>query len=113
MTRIGLDGPVLRSEIHQLESYKKNGEPKLTPVQSLEHDALIYVRTDPTTWKVKRIRSNPRVRIAPSDRNGRPTGAWVEGGAHMLEGGERERMLQVFKNEYGSIGYSMVGLVGE
>jgi uncharacterized protein len=45
-----------------LESYKRNGEPKQTPVQSLEHDGLIYVRTDPTSWKVKRIRRNPHVR---------------------------------------------------
>ena len=95
-----------------LESYKKNGEPKVTPVQSLEHDGLIYVRTDPTTWKVKRIWRNPHVRVVPTDRNGKPTGAWSDGEARILEGEERDRMLKVFRNEYGSIGYSMVGFVG-
>jgi len=95
-----------------LESYKKSGEPKMTPVQSLEHDGLIYVRTGPDTWKVKRIRRNPRVRLVPSDRNGKPMGKWVEGEAHMLDGEERDRMLGVFKKEYGSIGYSMMGFVG-
>lgn len=94
-----------------LESYRKNGEPKQTPVQSLEHDGLIYVRTDPTTWKVKRIRGNPSVRVVPSDRNGKPVGTWVDGEARMLEGEEKDRMLQVFRKEYGAIGYSMVGLV--
>ena len=95
-----------------LESYKKNGEPKQTPVQSLEHDGLVYVRTDPTTWKVKRIMRNPHVRIVPSDQRGKPTGMWVEGEARILEGEERERMLEVFKKEYGGFGYSMVGFVG-
>ena len=94
-----------------LETYKNNGEPKVTPVQSLEHNGLIYVRTDPTTWKVKRIRRNSHVRIAPSDRNGKPTGTWVDGEARVLEGEENEGILKVFRKEYGAFGYSMVGLV--
>jgi uncharacterized protein len=94
------------------ESYKKNGEPKQTPVQSLEHEGLIYVRTDPTTWKVKRIRKNPHVRVVVSDRRGKPTGTWVEGEARVLEDAERDRISELFKKEYGSIGYSLVGFVG-
>jgi uncharacterized protein len=94
-----------------LESYKKNGEPKQTPVQSIEHGGLIYVRTDPTTWKVKRIEGNPRVRVVPCDRNGKPMGTWVDGEARILDGEERKQMLETFRKEYGAIGYSMVGLV--
>jgi len=94
-----------------LESYKKNGEPKKTPVQSLEHDGLLYVRTDPTTWKVKRIQNDSHVRVVPSDRNGKELGSWVDGEARMLEGEEKEGMLKVFRKEYGAVGYSMVGLV--
>ncbi len=78
----------------------------------MEHEGLIYVRTDPTTWKVKRIRRNPHVRIAPSDQRGNPTGAWADGEARVLEGEENDRMLEVFRKEYGSLGYSMVGFVG-
>jgi uncharacterized protein len=95
-----------------LESYKKNGEPKQTPVQSLERDGLIYVRTGPRTWKVRRIRRNPHVRIVPSDRSGKPIGTWVEGEARVLEGEERNQMLKVFRKEYGTIGYSVVNVVG-
>jgi len=94
-----------------LESYKKNGEAKQTPVQSLEHNGLIYIRTDPSTWKVKRIRKNSHVRIVPADRNGKPIGTWVDGEARVLEGEENDGMLKVFRKEYGAIGYSMVGLV--
>lgn len=95
-----------------LESYKISGEPKLTPVQSIENNGLVYVRTDPGTWKVKRIRRNPRVRIVPSDRNGKPTGTWVEGEAHVVEGEENERIMGLFKQEYGTVGNSMVNFVG-
>jgi uncharacterized protein len=95
-----------------LESYKKNGEAKQTPVQSLEHDGLIYVRTGPSTWKVKRIKRNPHVRLVTSDRSGKPVGQWAEGEAQMLEGEERDRMLKVFKKAYGALGYSVVSLVG-
>jgi PPOX class probable F420-dependent enzyme len=95
-----------------LESYKKDGTPKLTPVQSMEENGTIYFRTDPRTWKVKRIRRNPRVRIVPSDRNGNPTGAWVNGRAHLIEGEQYERALALFKKEYGTVGFSLVNLVG-
>jgi PPOX class probable F420-dependent enzyme len=95
-----------------LESYKKNGEPKRTPVQSLEHDGLIYVRTGPSTWKVKRIRRNSHVRVVLSDRSGKPIGEWVEGEALLLEGAEKDRMMELFKKAYGSVGYALVNLVG-
>jgi PPOX class probable F420-dependent enzyme len=95
-----------------LESYKKNGDLKLTPVQSIESAGVVYIRTDSNTWKVKRIRRNPHVRIVPSDRNGKPTGTWVEGEAHVLEGKENEQAMELFKKEYGSVGNSMVNFAG-
>jgi len=95
-----------------LESYKRNGEPKVTPVQSIEHEGTIYVRTDPTTWKVKRIQRNPKVRLALADRNGKALSDWFDGEASILKGEENDRILNLFKKEYGAIGYSMVGFVG-
>ena len=95
-----------------LESYKSNGEPKLTPVQSIEDGGIVYLRTDPDTWKVKRIRKNPHVRIVPSDRSGRPTGTWADGEAHLVEGDEYVRVMGLFRNEYGAFGNAMVNLVG-
>ena len=95
-----------------LESYKKDGKPVLTPVQSIEENGLIYFRTDPKTWKVKRIRKNPHVRIVTSERNGKPTGTWVDGRAKVLEGNESDRAMALFRKEYGAVGNSMVNLVG-
>ena len=95
-----------------LESYKKDGTPKLTPVQSIEENGRVYFRTDSRTWKVKRIRNNPHVRIVPSERGGNPTGTWVDGEAHILQGEEFDRVMALFKKEYGAIGNSMIGFVG-
>jgi uncharacterized protein len=87
-----------------LESYNKNGTPKLTPVLSLEHKGLLYVRTGPTKWKLRRIRRNPRVRVIPCDSKGRPNGSWVEGTALIVEGEELEQATALFREEFGAMG---------
>lgn len=52
------------------------------------------------------------MRVVLSDRRGNPTGTRVEAEASILEGEEGNRMLEVFRKDYGTIGYSVVGLVG-
>ena len=95
-----------------LESYNLRGEPKRTPVQSMEYNGLIYVRTDPKTWKVRRIRKNPHVRIVISDRNGKPMSNWVDAEAQIVESEEKRNEIQnVFKKAYGRVGNSIVNLV--
>ena len=95
-----------------LESYKRDGKAVLTPVQSIQEEGLEYSRTDPNSWKVRRIRRNPHVRIVPSNRSGKPTGTWVDGRARILEGQESDRMMLVFRKEYGAVGNSLINVVG-
>ncbi|HUI24389.1 MAG TPA: PPOX class F420-dependent oxidoreductase [Nitrososphaerales archaeon] len=96
-----------------LESYKKDGTSVMTPVQFIEENGLIYFRTDPGTWKVKRIRRNPHVRIVPSNRSGKPTGVWVDGEARELEGEvEKNHARKLFEKENGTVGNAMVNFVG-
>jgi PPOX class probable F420-dependent enzyme len=85
-----------------LETYKKNGGAVKSPVWVVEDGGVVYVRTDPTSWKAKRIRKNPRVRIAASDMRGKVTGQWVDGEAHFIEGQEADRKIEMFKKKYGS-----------
>lgn len=84
-----------------LETYKRNGQPVQTPVWLLEDGGKVYVRTDPNSWKAKRIRRDPRVRLAPSDIRGRPTGPWFDGEAHFVEGEEAARILKLITKKYG------------
>jgi hypothetical protein len=94
-----------------LESYKSNGAPELTPVQSIEHEGLLYMRTDPRSEKVKRIRENPKVRIVPCGRSGNPTGVWVGGEAKVLEGEEYEEATKLLKEKPRTLGNLLVNLV--
>lgn len=85
-----------------LETYKKNGEAVKSPVWVVEDGGVVYVRTDPTSWKARRIRKNPRVRIAASDMRGKVTGQWVDGEARFIEGQEADRKIELFKKKYGA-----------
>ncbi len=49
---------------------------------------LAFVRTWDTTWKLKRIRNNPEVEVAPSTARGKPTGPAIHARARVLGGGE-------------------------
>jgi uncharacterized protein len=93
-----------------LESYKNNGEPELTPVQTIEHNGLLYLLTDPRAGKVKRIRENPKVRIVPCSRSGNSIGVWVGGEARILDEEESERVTKVLEAKYGTLSSFLVNL---
>ena len=65
-------------KVISLETYRKNGQPVRTPVWVLKEDGILYVHTDDITGKVKRIRQNLTVRVAPSHFRGRPKAEYVE-----------------------------------
>jgi uncharacterized protein len=62
-----------------LVTYKRSGEAVPSPINHGVADGKLYVRTDPSTGKVKRIRNNPRVVVVPSSFRGSPTGPAVAG----------------------------------
>ena len=65
-------------KVISLETYRRSGEPVRTPVWFLEEGGVIYVHTDDSTGKVKRIGRNPRVKIAPSHFRGKPKAGYVD-----------------------------------
>lgn len=73
-----------------LETFRKNGQGVRTPLWFVsptgpDHpNALLYVYTMRDSGKVKRIRNNPRVRIAPSDMRGNVNGEWVDAEARFV-----------------------------
>ena len=75
-------------KVISLETYRKNGEPVRTPVWFLEENGILYVHTDDRTGKVKRIRRNPKVRVAPSHFRGKPKTEYVEARAELETGPE-------------------------
>ena len=73
-----------------LETFRKNGEGVITPVWVTEEGGKLYVWTVGDSWKVKRIRNNPRVRLAESDARGNPKSEWIEATATILDSPEEE-----------------------
>jgi uncharacterized protein len=72
-----------------LETFKKNGQGVQTPVWFVLHENAFYVYTEADSWKVKRIRNNPRVRVAVCNMRGHIKGPWLDGAASLVEGDER------------------------
>ncbi len=51
-------------------------------------DIALSSAPDDTTWKLKRIRNNPEVEVAPFTMRGKPTGSAIHARAQILEGDE-------------------------
>src|SRR5260370_1826563 len=89
-----------------LETFKKSGDGVKTPVwfaadpsASLDsNDAKLYVYTIGVSGKVKRVRNNPRVKIAPCDMRGNGLGGWMDARAQILAGQEAAHRMR-FRNK--------------
>jgi hypothetical protein len=67
-----------------LVTFRKTGVPVHTPVWFAEGDDRLYIFTNPNAGKMKRIRNNPRVEIAPSTIRGKPRGNHVAAVARIV-----------------------------
>lgn len=94
--------PFANQKYLNLETFKKDGTGVATPLWFAEQDGTIYVYTLADAWKVKRIRNNPRVRIAPCNMRGGLTGEWLDARARIVTSGDEERLgHQLLDKKYG------------
>ena len=84
-----------------LTTFRNNGDPVPTPVWFGLADGKVYFRTESAVAKVKRIRSNPRVRVAPCTVRGKPLGPPAEGRARIIESHEWEAAERAIAANYG------------
>ena len=90
-----------RQKYLNLETFKKDGSGVKTPLWFAEDGGILYAYTLADSWKVKRIRNNPRARIAPCDMRGNVTGDWVEAQAAIVDPSEAQRAHQLLNEKYG------------
>ena len=86
-----------KSKYCVLVTYRRNGDPIPSPLWFGVHDGRLYFRTPADAMKVKRLRNNPEVRVAPSTMRGRLKAAPFVGGARVMEASEEadaERWIQ-------------------
>jgi uncharacterized protein len=83
-----------------LETFKKDGHGVKTPVWFVLHENAFYVYTEADSWKVKRIRHNPRVRVAVCNVRGNVKGPWLDATASLVEGDERLAADKLLDRKY-------------
>ena len=83
-----------------LETFKKNGQGVKTPVWFVLHNDALFLYTEADSWKVKRIRNNPRVRVAVCNVRGKVRGPWLDATASIVEGDERLAADRLLDRKY-------------
>jgi len=91
VARTGSVSEIARCKRTLVVTYRRNGTPVPTPVWAAERDGILYVRSERTAGKVKRLRRDPRMLIAPCTVRGRPLGAPLEAAARVLDTDEEAR----------------------
>ena len=91
-----------RERYVSLASFRRSGAEVRTPVWIAADAGRLLVFTNGTSGKVKRIRNDGRVRLAPCDVRGTLRGDFVPGRARLLDDpAERERALALLRAKYG------------
>ncbi len=91
-----------------LETFKKSGEGVKTPLWfaadpsvDLSGDgALLYIYTNGNTGKVKRIRNNGHVKVAPCTIKGAPLGDPVDAKAEIVTGEVASKAMRLLNEKY-------------
>jgi PPOX class probable F420-dependent enzyme len=89
-----------RGKYLSLTSFRRDGTGVATPVWFVSDNGHLVVGTDAHSYKVKRIRRDPHVRIAVCDARGRLRGEAVDAEAKILPDSERERVERLLARKY-------------
>jgi uncharacterized protein len=96
-----------KTKFLSLETLRKSGVAVRTPVWFAQQpaasvtSAVFYLYSEAEAGKVKRIRNNPKVRIAPCNVHGDLRGDWVDGRARLCDADEAARAQQLLREKYG------------
>ena len=83
-----------------LTSFKRDGIGVATPVWFVIDDGRLLVKTGRESFKVKRIRTNPAVMIAPCSASGRLRGEPVPAQAEVLPPGQPDPVERLMARKY-------------
>ena len=88
-----------RGRCLSLTTFRRDGTPVATPVWVARQGDELVVYTARSSGKVKRLRNNNRVLLAPCDMRGRVTGDVVEGTARLQD--DAESAISLIRRKYG------------
>ncbi len=84
-----------------LVTYRRDGTPVPTPAWAAEKDGRLYVRSERSSGKVKRLARDRRMLIAPCTIRGKPLGAPLDAVARVLSREQEPSAEQVLASRYG------------
>lgn len=91
----------LRKERYlSLTTYRRDGSPVSTPVWFVVDEGRLLVWTSAGSWKAKRLRHDPRVRIAACDFRGNVHGPPWEATTRFLPEHEGPRVQRLLRRKY-------------
>ena len=85
-----------------LTTYRKNSQPVVTTVWFVSIRDRLYIWTENNSGKIKRIRNNSRVELAPATHSGRILGPCFTAQARLLPPEEWGPPEAAFNRRYGS-----------
>jgi PPOX class probable F420-dependent enzyme len=102
----------LAEERHiSITTFKRDGTPVSVPVWCAADNGTLLVISEADSWKVKRIRRDPHVRLTPCSARGKPRGPAFDADASLLE--ETAKVQALLAQKYGWMwrGYHALMLV--
>lgn len=94
-----------------LATFKRDGTAVATPVWVMREKDHLYVITEASSGKAKRLRNSPRAEVAPCDMRGNVTGESVGATAVLLDEAGTERVEALVNKKYGLMATAF-GLMG-
>ena len=83
-----------------LTTFRKNGAAVHTPIWFAEYDGKLYFMTRKDSWKYKRLRNNPHLKVATCSVRGKITGPEFAGSARVLPQAEWSKAKDVLSRKY-------------
>ncbi len=94
-------------EFLNIETFRKSGVGVKSPIWFAEQDGEFLLWTDVNSGKIKRIRNNPQVMVAPCKRYGDITGEWVSARASIDETPEGVEQVEALVRRKVGIGFAL------
>lgn len=91
-----------------ITTFKRDGTPVSTPMWCAGQDGSMTVFTEANSGKVKRLRHDPHVSVAPCSARGKTLGPAVDGTAHILYATAQVEALLDHKYGWAWRGYKLL-----
>jgi PPOX class probable F420-dependent enzyme len=96
-----------------LETFRKSGQGVKTPVWFVQDGETLFVWTEATSGKAKRVRNSGQVNVAPSRGDGAVLGDWLPATASRDDSPEAQQHVRALMAKKYGLAFQLFGLLGK